>query len=83
MPPLPDAITNISHNDHFKPKLDSVDNCTIYLKKDEKEMFVHRFAYQTRTKNEEIDKWVKFESWTIECALAQGDYVVIGLEKKR
>ena len=45
-------------------------------------MFILRFAYQMRTKNEEIDKWVKLKSWTIECALVQGDYVVIDLEKK-
>ena len=82
VPPLQDAIKDISHNDHFKPILKNVDNWIVFVKKDEKELFVLRFAYQMRTKNEEIDKWVKMKSWKIECAMAQGDYVVLDLEKQ-
>jgi hypothetical protein len=44
---------------------------------------VFRFAYQIKTNIEETDKWVKIKSWTVECAVAQGDYVVIDLEKKK
>ena len=81
-PPLPEAIKDISHNDHFKPIEKNVDNWTVFVEKDEKDLFVLRFAYQMKTKNEDIDKWVKMKSWTVECAVAQGDYVVVDLEKQ-
>ena len=81
-PPLPEAIKDISHNDHFKPIEKNVDNWTVFVEKDEKDLFVLRFAYQMKTKNENIDKWVKMKSWTVECAVAQGDYVVVDLEKQ-
>ena len=82
VPPLPDAIKDISHNNHFKPILANGDNWTVFVEKDENELFVLRFAYQMRTKNEEIDKWVKMKLWTVECAVAQGEYVVLDLEKQ-
>jgi hypothetical protein len=43
---------------------------------------VLRFAYQIKTDIEETEKWVKIKSWIVECAVAQGDYVVIDLGKK-
>jgi hypothetical protein len=43
---------------------------------------VLRFVYQMKTNIEDVDKWVKIKSWSVECAVAQGDYVVIDLEKK-
>lgn len=82
LPPLPDAIKDISNNDHFKPKQDMVDNWTVLVEKDEKELFVLRFAYQIKSDLEEQEKWIKLKMWTIECAVAQGDYVVIDMEKK-
>jgi hypothetical protein len=78
-PPLPDAIKDQSNNDHYKPKEDTVDNWTVIVEKD---IFVLRFSYQLRTPLEEPEKWVRLKFWTIECAVAQGDYVVIDLEKK-
>ena len=41
-----------------------------------------RFAYQIKANIEESEKLIKLKLWTIECAVAQGDYVVIDLEKK-
>ena len=80
--PFPEAIKDISHKDHYKPKEKNVDNWTVYVEKNEKDLFVLRFGYQMKTKNENIDKWVKMKSWSVECAVAQGDYVVIDLENK-
>jgi hypothetical protein len=82
LPPLPDAIKDIIHNDHYKPNNDIVDNWTVFVKNDENDIFVLRFAYQIKTDIEETEKWVKIKSWTVECAVAQGDYVVIDLGKK-
>ena len=47
-PLLPDAIKDISHNDHYKPRDDIVDNWTVLVEKDEKEIFVLGFAYQIK-----------------------------------
>jgi hypothetical protein len=53
MPPFLDAIKDISHNDHYKPVEDTVDNWTVYVEKDEKDTFVLRFGYQMKTKDED------------------------------
>jgi hypothetical protein len=82
LPPLPNAIKDISHNDHYKPVEDIVDNWTVYVEKDEKDTFVLRFGYQMKTADEDTDSWVRVKSLSVECAVAQGDYVVIDLEKK-
>ena len=82
IPPLPEAIKDISPNDHYKPQDDIVDNWTVLVEKDEKDIFVLRFAYQIKTELDDAEKWLKLKSWTVECAVAQGDYVVIDLEKK-
>ena len=79
---LPDAIKDISHNDHYKPQDDIVDNWTVLVEKNEKEIFVLRFAYQIKADIDDSEKWIKLKSWIIECAVAQGDYVAIDLEKK-
>ena len=79
---LPDAIKDISHNDHYKPQDDIVDNWTVLVEKNEKEIFVLRFAYQIKADIDDSKKWIKLKSWIIECAVAQGDYVAIDLEKK-
>jgi len=83
LPPLLDAIKDISHNDHYKPIDDIVDNWTVFVEKDEKDIFVFRFAYQMKTDIEETKKWVKIKSWKVECAVAQGNYVVMDIGKKR
>jgi hypothetical protein len=81
-PPLPTAIKDISHNDHYKPIEDTVDNWTVYVEKLENDTFVLRFGYQMKTKNIDVDSWVRVKNWSVECAVAQGDYVVIDLEKQ-
>ncbi len=81
LPPLPDAIKDISNNDHYAPKEDMVDNWTVLVEKNDKDIFVLRFAYQIKADLEEQEKWMKLKLWTVECAVAQGDYVVIDLEK--
>ena len=43
---------------------------------------VFRFAYQIKADIDDSEKWIKLKSWTVECAVAQGDYVLIDLEKK-
>ena len=82
-PPLPDTIKEVSNNDHYKPKDDVVDNWTVIVAKDEHDLFVLRFAYQMRVDVDDEDSWIKLKNWTVECAVAQGDYVVIDLERKR
>ena len=82
-PPLPAAIKDVSNNDHYKPKDDLVDNWTVIVEKDEHDLFVLRFAYQMRVDVDDEDSWIKLKNWTVECAVAQGDYVVIDLEKKK
>ena len=82
IPPLPDAIKDVSNNDHYMPQDDIVDNWTVFVEKNEKDIFVLRFAYQIKADIEESEKWIKLKMWTVECAVAQGDYVVIDLEKK-
>ena len=52
-PPLPDSIKDISPNDNFKPILRNLHNWTVFVEKDERELFVLRFAYQMRTKIED------------------------------
>ena len=47
-----------------------------------KKQFVLRFAYQIKADTAESEKWIKLKLWTIECVVAQGDYVVIDLEKQ-
>src|SRR5450631_2274060 len=81
-PPLPPAIKDISHNNHYKPVEDTVDNWTVYVEKLENDTFVLRFGYQMKTKDIDVDKWVRVKNWSVECAVAQGDYVVIDLEKQ-
>ena len=80
-PPLPKAIKDISNNDHYAPKQDIVDNWTVLVEKDEKDLFVLRFAYQLKADLDAQEKWLKLKLWSLECAVAQGDYVVIDLEK--
>ena len=81
-PPLPNAIKDLGNNDHCKPKDEIVDNWTVIVEKNEKTFFVLRFVYQIKANIEESEKWIKLKLWTIECAVVQGDYVVIDLEKK-
>lgn len=81
--PYPDDIKDINANDHYKPKEDVVDNWTTIVEKDESGLFVLRFAYQLRVPIEADDSWVKLASWAIECVVAQGDYVVVDLEKNK
>jgi hypothetical protein len=35
-----------------------------------------------KTKDEDVDSWVRVKTWSVECAMVQDDYVVIDLEKK-
>lgn len=79
--PLPDAIKDFRNNNHYKPKDEIVDSWTVIVKKDEKKI-VLRFAYQMKANIVESEKWINQKLWTIECVVAQGNYVVIDLEKQ-
>ena len=81
--PFPVDIQDINTNDHYQPKDDIVDNWTTIVEKDEAGLFVLRFAYQLRTPLNTAESWVKLTSWAIECVVAQGDFVVVDLEKQK
>ena len=81
--PYPDDIKDVNTNDHYEPKEDVVDNWTTIVEKDEDGLFVLRFSYQLKESPADSDDWVKLTSWAIECVVAQGDYVVVDLEKKK
>ena len=80
-PPLPEDIKDINNNDHYKPNEEIVDNWTVLVEKDERDLFVLRFSYQIKADIEEQERWLKLKNWTVECAVAQGDYVVIDIQK--
>jgi len=62
--PLPEAIKDVSNNDHYKPQNEIVDNWTIYIEKNEKDLFVLTFAYQLKANMEEFEKWIKLKMWS-------------------
>lgn len=80
--PYPPDIQDINSNDHYEPKEEVVDNWTTIVEKDADGLFVMRFSYQLRVPIDAEESWVKLTSWKIECVVAQGDYVVVDLEKK-
>ncbi len=57
-PPLPEAIKDVSNNDHYKPKDDIVDNLSVIVEKNENEIFVLRYAYQIKTDLKESENWI-------------------------
>lgn len=54
-----------------------VENHTTIVVKDEDGLFVLQFAYQLRVPIDIVESSVKLTSWTIECILAQGGYVMV------
>lgn len=56
LPPLSDAIKDISNNDHYKSQHKTIDNWIVIVKKIGKHIFVFRFAYQIKVYLEESEK---------------------------
>ena len=80
-PPLPPAIKDINKNDHYMPKKDVVDQWTVLVEKNDKDQYVLRFSYQIKANLEEQERWIKLKMWEVECAVSQGDFVVLDMEK--